>query len=156
LNITKTHLIEGKTPLLVNTGNSFLIIPIRSQQILREIEPNLESIENISHKLNLIGYYAFSTETHKEQRDATARMFAPLYGIHEESATGMAAGPLACYFHDVLGIKKDTYYIEQGYLMHPPSPSLLIVELEKSADKITKIMAGGKGLVMQEKIIEIE
>jgi predicted PhzF superfamily epimerase YddE/YHI9 len=80
-------------------------------------------------------------------------MFAPLYGIPEESATGMAAGPLACYLHDVLGIKKDIYLIEQGYLMHPPSPSLITVELERNGGSVQKLMAGGKGIVMQQKTI---
>ncbi|MEI9908479.1 MAG: PhzF family phenazine biosynthesis protein [Bacteroidota bacterium] len=57
-------------------------------------------------------------------------MFGPYYGIPEESATGMAAGPLACYLHDKLGQGKKHFLIEQGYFMQHPSPSLLIADLE--------------------------
>lgn len=155
VNLTKDQFSKGVPPLVVNTGNTFLILPIKSKQVLQDLAPDFELIENLSQRLNLIGYYAFSIETVKNHRDATTRMFAPLYGIPEESATGMAAGPLACYLHDILGIKKDTYLIEQGYLMNPPSPSLLHVEIEKTNGSITKLMAGGKGIVMQQKTVEL-
>ena len=154
LRLTKDQLIQGAAPLVVNTGNSFLLIPIKNQEIVREIKPHFEQIEKLSRVLgNLIGFYPFSIQTNQAQRDATARMFAPLYGIQEESATGMAAGPLACYLHDVLHIRKSTYFIEQGYLMEPPSPSLIQVDIETSKGSITKLMAGGKGMVMQQKIV---
>jgi predicted PhzF superfamily epimerase YddE/YHI9 len=81
-------------------------------------------------------------------------MFAPRYGIKEESATGMAAGPLACVLYDIVGIKKHTFQIEQGKFMAPPSPSLISVDLTTSNGKITGLMAGGKGKVQQD--IEIE
>jgi predicted PhzF superfamily epimerase YddE/YHI9 len=60
-----------------------------------------------------------------EGNAVSARMFAPRYGIDEESATGMAAAPLACLLHDRLRIAGDTIVIEQGMFMAPPSPSLL-------------------------------
>ncbi|MDO1450872.1 PhzF family phenazine biosynthesis protein [Rhodocytophaga aerolata] len=154
LQLTKDQLIQGAAPLVVNTGNSFLLIPIKTQEIVGDIKPHFEKIEKLSRVLgNLIGFYPFSIQTNQAQRDATARMFAPLYGIQEESATGMAAGPLACYLHDVLNIRKSTYFIEQGYLMEPPSPSLIQVDIETSKGSITKLMAGGKGMVMQQKIV---
>ncbi|QHT68603.1 PhzF family phenazine biosynthesis protein [Rhodocytophaga rosea] len=153
LGISKDDLIEGKSPIVVNTGNSFLIIPLQNQHILRELKPQLAEIESISQQLHLIGFYPFSLQTQRAQRDATTRMFGPLYGIPEESATGMAAGPLACYMHDIMSIKKDSYLIEQGYLMNPPSPSLITVELEKNEGAIQKLMAGGKGIVMQQKTV---
>jgi PhzF family phenazine biosynthesis protein len=154
LQLTKDQLIEGAAPLVVNTGNSFLLIPIKTQEILREIKPQFEKIEKLSQRLgNLIGFYPFSIQTNQAQRDATARMFAPLYGILEESATGMSAGQLACYLHDVLNIRKSTYFLEQGYLMDPPSPSLIQVDIETSKGSISTLMAGGKGMVMQQKTV---
>jgi predicted PhzF superfamily epimerase YddE/YHI9 len=82
-------------------------------------------------------------------------MFAPRYGIEEEAATGMAAGPLACYLFDILGIKKNRMFIEQGWFMGQPSPSLIIVDLSLDNGKITKIMAGGKGILRTSLTIEI-
>ena len=81
----------------------------------------------------MIGFYVYSAQTNVSGRDAGARMFAPRYGIPEESATGMAAGPLACYLYDVLGVRKDTFVIEQGHLMPTPSPSVITVKLDLRA-----------------------
>ena len=82
-------------------------------------------------------------------------MFAPRYGIEEEAGTGMAAGPLACYLYDKLGLKKERILIQQGWFMNPPSQSLIIVDLLLDNEKITKIMAGGKGISMTTRTIEI-
>jgi predicted PhzF superfamily epimerase YddE/YHI9 len=74
-------------------------------------------------------------------------MFAPRYAIEEESATGMAAGPLACVLHDHLHIEKNILLIEQGNFMAPVSPSLITVELSIIDGKIQSLMAGGHGKV---------
>lgn len=140
---------------IVNTGNSFAIIPVASDDILKKIIPNLDLITQISDEFDLIGYYVFSTKTNNEERVATTRMFAPRYGIAEEAGTGMAAGPLACYLFDNLGLKKDRILIQQGWFMNPPSQSLIIVNLIVEKGNITKVMAGGKGIVVTSMTIEI-
>lgn len=155
LGLTKEDILKEAPISLVNTGNSFVIVPVNSAEILKKIKPDYALISQISDELNLIGYYVFCTETSNPKRDATTRMFAPRYGIEEEAATGMAAGPLACYLFDILGIKKDRMLIEQGWFMGQPSPSLIIVDLSLDNGKITKIMAGGKGILMKSLSVEI-
>src|SRR5690349_19097698 len=155
LGLTEKDILPGVPISLVNTGNSFVIVPVNSVEILKNIKPEHALISQISDELDLIGYYIFCTETSNPKRDATTRMFAPRYGIEEEAATGMAAGPLACYLFDILGIKKERILIEQGSFMAQPSPSLIIVDLSLDNGKITKIMAGGKGILMTSLIIEI-
>ena len=59
----------------------------------------------------------------------------------------MAAGPLACYRYNYLGVKKPRLAIEQGHLMTPPSPSELIAELTIGAGRITRLMVGGRAIV---------
>ncbi len=103
----------------------------------------------------MIGYYVFCTETSSPIRDATTRMFAPGYGIEEEAATGMAAGPLACYLFDILEIKKDRMLIEQGWFMEQPSPSLIIVDLLLDNGKNNKNYGRGKGILMNSLLVEI-
>lgn len=134
---------------VVNTGNAFAIIPVRDQRVLEKIVPDFDAIHRISDRHDLIGYYVFCTQTGDPARDANSRMFAPRYGIPEEAGTGMAAGPLACYLFDVLGIKKEQFLIQQGWFMQPPSPSLIQVNLHLDNGKITKVMAGGKGKEMR-------
>lgn len=130
---------------IVNTGNSFLLVPLESATSVSEAQPDQALIKKISDQYDLIGYYVFSTETSLPGRHAGARMFAPRYGIDEEAATGMAAGPLACFLHDRLDIDATTLMIEQGRLMQPPSPSIIKVDLRLSSGSISSLMAGGKG-----------
>lgn len=96
LNLLAIDILPGLLPTIVNTGNRFLIVPIKSAKVLREVTPELEQITSISEKFGLIGYYLYTPVAGKNIQ-ATTRMFAPFYGIEEEAATGMAAGPLACY-----------------------------------------------------------
>ena len=108
LRISVDELLTNHNPVIVNTGNSFLIVPLKDEQTVLDAHADLDEIQRISEEFDLIGYYIFSQKTRVPGRDAATRMFAPRYGINEESATGMAAGPLACYLYDKMGINKDT------------------------------------------------
>lgn len=132
-------------PVVVDTGNRFLLIGVADPAVLAAVVADQGAIAKISEALDLIGFYLFSVETGDAGTDATARMFAPRYGISEESATGMAAGPLACLLHDLFGPGQDRFVIEQGRFMAPPSPSRIIVDLDIANGQITGLMAGGEG-----------
>lgn len=155
LGLNASDLLRDTQPCIVNTGNSFLIIALRNSTLVKSIKPKQQLISEISDAYDLIGFYVFSLETMKEGRDAGARMFAPRYGIDEESATGMAAGPLACYLYDKVKIAKREFLIEQGYLMSPASPSVITVDLQIKDGSISGLMAGGKAKVSETKQIEI-
>ena len=155
LQLQETDVIEDKPIVVANTGNSFLIIPVRSQAVLKNLKPDMKLITEISDELDLIGFYPFTLETFDENSHASTRMFAPRYAIDEEAGTGMAAGPLACYLYDTMNIRKSRMCIEQGWLMSPPSPSQIIVDLEIVENKINRLMAGGKGVVSESRVVEI-
>ncbi len=127
LGLTQTGLFSEVDPFVVNTGNAFLLVPLPEERSVVELRPNFHLVESLSNELDLIGYYVFSTTTKLQGRHAGTRMFAPRFGIQEEAGTGMAAGPLACFLHDHLGVKNRETLIEQGWLMQPPSPSVIKV-----------------------------
>jgi PhzF family phenazine biosynthesis protein len=157
IGLDRNDLMDGRLPVVVNTGNSFLVIPLESESALRKANPDFRMIESISDRLDLIGYYPFSPDTRQTGRHAGTRMFAPRFGIPEESATGMAAGPLACYVFDRIKIRADgDILIEQGHLMSPPSPSVIQVRLSLSGGRIEKLMAGGKAKLAGTRLITIE
>lgn len=140
---------------IVNTGNSFLLVPLQNSASVAAIKPDQTRIRQISEQYDLIGYYVFSNETALPERHAGARMFAPRFGINEESATGMAAGPLACYLHDCQGVDTATLFIEQGRLMQPPSPSIIRVDLRIIDGSISSLMAGGIGRSTRQMELEV-
>ncbi len=147
LGLAASDLLPGYEPLVVNTAVNALMVPLRDAATVRGVAPDLVAVERISVALDLVEYYVFSPETQVSGRDAGARMFAPLYGIPEEAATGMAAGSLACYLHDYLGLRKGTLLIEQGCLMPSPSPSVLIAELDRDGERIGAVRVGGRAIV---------
>jgi len=155
LGITDNDHVANSRPVIVNTGNSFMLVHMKNEDAVANVSPNLESISFISEEYDLIGYYIFSEMTKIPGRDAGARMFAPRYGIKEESATGMAAGPLACFLHDKIKIDKDVFLIEQGHLMNPESPSVITAKLDLHIQKINKIMVGGEAKVMRSMMVRI-
>jgi PhzF family phenazine biosynthesis protein len=155
LGITNNDLIANIRPAVVNTGNSFLILPMISEQAVSKVHPDSEDLNKISEDYDLIGYYIFSETTRVPGRDAGTRMFAPRYGIKEEAATGMAAGPLACFLHDKMKIDKDAFLIEQGHLMIPASPSVITVKLNCDKQKISTLMAGGEAKVMRSMTVSV-
>ena len=150
LNISKADLLKNQLPAIVNTGNSFLIVPVANRNILKGMDINIKRIREYSEKHNLIGYYIFSLYT-EENVAASTRMFAPRYGIDEESATGMAAGPLACYLFDNNFTTETELTIKQGEYMAVPSPSLLSVSLILESNKIKKLYVGGDAFVSEER-----
>ena len=154
LGLKPSDLLADAQPCVVNTGNSFLVIALRNSDVVKSVSPNMKLISEMSEEYYLIGYYVFSPQAVKESRDAGARMFAPRYGIDEESATGMAAGPLACYLYDKLKNGKGQYLIEQGHLMSPPSPSVIAVRLQTESGSISSLMAGGKAAVSEVRSVE--
>jgi PhzF family phenazine biosynthesis protein len=155
LGIAVHDLLPNHKPFIVNTGNSFLVVPLKDETAVLSVHPDFKAIQRISEEFDLIGYYIFSQNTKIPERDADTRMFAPRYGINEESATGMAAGPLACYLYDKMDIIRNVFLIEQGHLMKPPSPSIITVKLNLEDGKITGLIAGGKAKVMKSLNISI-
>lgn len=129
-------------PCVVGTGNRFVLVHVRSEAVLAALRPDMPEIAALSAALGAIGYYVFATT--EGEFAATARMFAPHYGIAEEAATGMAAGPLACYLFDRAGVKRPTLLVRQGAYMAPPSPSRITVELQLEQGRIRGLFAGGE------------
>jgi PhzF family phenazine biosynthesis protein len=155
LGRTQPRLLSGIDPFVVNTGNAFLIVPLSDECSVAELRPDLDLVASLSEELDLIGYYVFTTTTRVQDRHAGARMFAPRFGITEEAGTGMAAGPLACFLHDHLGIEDREIRIEQGWLMQPPSPSVIRVILELADGRISRLMAGGTARAVSSMQVEV-
>ena len=153
LGLKPSSLDERARPAIVSTGNRFLVLGVKSGEALGNLRPDFEAIAKISEAFDLIGYYIFTTDRQASGMDAVARMFAPSYGIPEESATGMAAGPLACFLHDRLDVRQPVMRIEQGHHMPVPSPSLINVRLQISGGTITGLMAGGRGVLQETRMI---
>jgi PhzF family phenazine biosynthesis protein len=143
LRATQSFVAE---PVFVDVGNRFLHLELASAEALRNITPDHEKVRALSERFDLVGFYLAARNASTSERHATTRMFAPRYGIAEESATGMAAGGLGALLAVRSALTRGEYLIEQGRLMPQPSPSLLRVRIEGDA-AIESIWTGGRGRV---------
>ncbi|MDQ6926998.1 MAG: PhzF family phenazine biosynthesis protein, partial [Candidatus Eremiobacteraeota bacterium] len=113
-----------REPVLADHGVRFVLVET-TRAALASAVPDQRAIESITEAPDAIGVYVFARE--ERGYDATVRMFAPRYGIPEESATGMAAGLLGGYLAH--GTANADYRFLQGALSPNPAPSELIVRV---------------------------
>ena len=113
----------------VNNGLSFFVIEATDWNSLKNLEPIHSEIESVSQKHNLVGYYLTSP---LKNHQSMTRMFAPYYGIPEESATGMGAGCLMAYLNKKYEIVSHTAI--QGMAMRPEQPSRLELEIKENGN----------------------
>lgn len=148
IGASERDLIPGTGPYIARSGNAFLLIPLRTENMLPSLTPDHAAIERVSTALDLVGFYPFAISTKWPRRSAGTRMFAPRYGIPEESATGTAGGPLAYFLTEVLGMHTMTHTLEQGWHMNPPSHSLIHASLETDPAGAPAVKVGGSARQM--------
>lgn len=153
LGLQESDLINDLPPVIGNTGNSFLLIGVNDEKKLRAIIPDFNAIAKITQPLDCVGYYVFAKTV--SGFDAQTRMFAPGYGIDEESATGMAAGPLACLLFISRSTNKNSCLIGQGNFMNPPSASRINVNLQIEENTIKSLLAGGKAYLAESRTMHV-
>ncbi|MDI3534270.1 MAG: trans-2,3-dihydro-3-hydroxyanthranilate isomerase [Thermosediminibacterales bacterium] len=112
-------------PVIVSTGLSNLLVPVKDLETLKTIKPDFNSLSSFSKGLDVISVHAFTFDTFSEDSTVCCRNFGPRVGINEESATGTASGALGAYLtaFGFVPIKKPTTKIicEQGFFMDRPS-----------------------------------
>ncbi|EOL43269.1 PhzF family phenazine biosynthesis protein [Enterococcus caccae] len=142
--------IDAKCPIqIVSTGLKDILIPIKSETELHELQLNFEEIKKISRHYNVVGLHLY---TFSDDR-IICRNFAPLYDIDEEAATGTSNGALASYLYKNQYLQKEVYSFEQGYSLH--SPSEIVVKLSTdSTGEIEKVYVGGKGYYCETKYFD--
>lgn len=154
LSLPEERLLPGFPPLLASTGNPFFLVGVREASDLAALRPDFAKIEALSAARSAVGYYAFAAGDGAGEPAATTRMFAPFYGIDEESATGMAAGPLAWQLRQRLGVSRARFLLEQGRFMSPPTLSTLEARLDVRGDAVAAVTIGGRGFIASETAVE--
>jgi len=141
-------------PVVARHDVGFLIVPVNNAEALAALAPDMEKIAAVSEQLDVVGYYVFAPGSGGV--DATVRMFAPAFGIPEESATGMAAGLLTAYLYDQGGKKQEAFVIEQGLFMIPASPSVSRTRPIVHSGVIEQVWVGGHARVRETREISLE
>ena len=135
-------------PEIISTGLADIILPIKKKETLDNLKVNMEVLSKISKDNNAIGVHAFYLPEIDSEIVYT-RNFAPLVGIHEESATGTANGSLIYYLNENRLIKNRNILSYQGESINRPSKIYCIIDDEG------RVKVGGKAKVMIDGIMSI-
>lgn len=133
---------------IVSTGLKDILVPIKNEDFLSDLNPNFDEITKISKKYDVVGTHLYTFNNDR----IICRNFAPLYDVDEESATGTSNCALAGLLFMKLDIKNKQYVFERGYSLK--SPSIIKVKIYSSDNKkIDKIVVGGKSRFVKVKNI---
>jgi trans-2,3-dihydro-3-hydroxyanthranilate isomerase len=158
LGLAREDLDESLPIQAVSTGNTMLMVPVRSLADLGHCRVNLPLLSEIYQRsdsledANATGCYAFTRETIEiGEARAHARFFVG-QNIGEDPATGSAAGPLGGYlvYHGAAGVDSVEgvyrFTIEQGDFIN--RPSRIGVEVKGESGKIEQVRVGGTSVVV--------
>jgi trans-2,3-dihydro-3-hydroxyanthranilate isomerase len=123
--------IAGNLPVqTVFTGNSILIVPVKSLEVMGRVNGNVNRMEEFFRRSDAMAPYLFTLETVNKSAAVHTRLPAGHMGIPEDPATGSAAGPLTAYLlkYGVFG-NKFKIENEQGLEMGRPSTILMDGEI---------------------------
>ncbi len=155
IDLLNLRLSDFKTDLsiqILSTGFPSALIAVSSLAALESIVPNFERIKEIQRSRTML-LYAFALEANNGTF-AYTRMFDPLDGINEESATGTASGALLSYlFRHGLVSDSSQLVFEQGRALDRPSD--IIGRLVVHHGKITEVIIGGTAVIINQKDISI-
>ena len=162
LGLAREDLDESLPIQAVSTGNTMLLVPIRSLAVLGGCRVNLPMLSEIYERGSSFGggtgCYAFTRETIEGgEARAHARFFVG-QNIGEDPATGSAAGPLGGYLvhHGATGADPvDGVYsfgIEQGDFIN--RPSRIGLEVKGEQGKVEEVRVGGASVVVARGTVE--
>jgi trans-2,3-dihydro-3-hydroxyanthranilate isomerase len=150
---TKNH-----TPCLAACGVPFAFAELKSRSALAAAQPRADLFKDLLAPNRATGVHLYvptDASTGADSIDIEARMFAPLYGVPEDPATGSAnvalAGLLASLSapHDLSLRLKISQGVDMG------RPSLLDARAEKKGGRITGMWIGGGCVMMMRGTLEV-
>lgn len=162
LGLAREDLDETLPIQAVSTGNTMLLVPIRSLADLGHCRVNQNLLDEIIARNGALrgatGCYAFTRETVEiGEARAHARFFVGM-NIGEDPATGSAAGPLGGYlvYHEatrvdpVDGVYK--FVVEQGDFIN--RPSRIELEVKGGPGQVAEVRVGGPSVVVARGVLE--
>lgn len=154
LGLSKEDLNARAPIAIASTGHSKVMICIRDNNTLNDLQPNFELLKAISEHINCNGFYVFTLNS--EARPLIhGRMFAPISGISEDPVTGNANGPLGAYLVKYDLVKTNDSFFEfeiiQGEKINRPGKMIVQVDIVNNEPVKVKII-GNATIAFQSEI----
>ncbi|MEO0137742.1 MAG: PhzF family phenazine biosynthesis protein [candidate division WOR-3 bacterium] len=157
LGISPSEILGTGLPLsAVQSGNSEVIVPVKSLLQLLEIKPNFSLMKSYSERLGVTGIIVFALEANDPQANVHMRHFAPAVGINEDPISGAAAVALSYYLvkNRIIPVEETTrIVVEQGYSLQ--MPGLVYTHIYTHQNEILRAAFGGQAVVTFEGKIQL-
>lgn len=131
-----------------STGIPYLLVAVRSIDIIGRLEPRGEELTALCRELDVAGIQSFTWSVLDAGSTVHARCFMASRGAPENPASGMAAGALGAYLveHEFIPRERfETIAVEQGHFVG--RPSRIDVRIEKRQATFRKVEVGGAARV---------
>ena len=140
---------------VVSTGVPQMMVPVRSLaevQSLGAHRLDVPALNRACHRVGTECVMVFSFETERPEAAVHVRMFAPLFGIPEDPATGSANGALGAYLvrHRVVPVGVPTTRISSEQGAELGRPSRLFIEVDSADGVPTRVRVGGQTVLVAE------
>ncbi len=141
LSLAEDDIIKELPCQVVSSGVPLIFIPLKDLEACSRVKVRLDLLDALLDKDDPKELFVFTLETVKPTSHVHCRMFAPMFGITEDPATGGAHGPLGAYLVQN-GLSDGSQILsEQGYEMGRPSS--IQVEVTHQSKHITDVRVGG-------------
>jgi trans-2,3-dihydro-3-hydroxyanthranilate isomerase len=142
----------------VSSGVPFLFVPMASRDTVNRASVDRAALRAFFDSCGLPErpVFVFSLEQGDDDATVFSRMFAPVFGIPEDPATGGAGGPLGAYLlrHGAVDAERAFRMVNlQGVAMGRPSRIVISVHFENG--RITGVQVGGTSVVVGAGFLEV-
>lgn len=148
--------ITGLPCEIISTGLPIHVVPVGSLAAVRRATLRRREADLIARDLGFGDLFLFTFETVSPEATVHCRMFAPLFGIPEDAASGAAFGSLAAYLVKHRLVRTDqrmSLVGEQGLEMN--RPSRLYVEAGVENGRAVDIHVGGHCVLVGQGAIQL-
>lgn len=100
--------------------------------------------------------FVFTLEPADDDATVYSRMFAPLFGIPEDPATGGASGPLGGYLYNYQAVTTpQAMHMISLQGVHMGRPSRIHISIQGKDQKIDEVKVGGEAVLTGEGTIHV-
>ncbi|HEU4722428.1 MAG TPA: PhzF family phenazine biosynthesis protein [Gemmatimonadaceae bacterium] len=157
LGLEPADLLDGDwSPRAWTCGVPYLFVPVRDRAAVARSRVDTEAWERTLAGTWAPEIFVFAREGERAGSDLHGRMYAPVFGIAEDPATGSAAAALAGYLARRDARRDGTlrWRLEQGFEMK--RPSILDIEADLAGGEVTGVRVGGASVVVSEGTMLVE
>ena len=148
----------GLPAQVVSCGVPFLLVPLVTRRVVDAAALDRAALIDVCRRLGRaeLPVFVFSTESAEGGASAYSRMFAPVFGIEEDPATGGASGPLGAYLvhHGAVTAAEAKRLVNlQGVRLGRPSE--IHISVDAGPGTIRSVRIGGAAVVVGEGSLKV-